>query len=109
MTTPCTVVFLRKAQADIDGQTAWRVANRDLVAGARWRHGLLTAVVPALEADPHRYAQADEAAGLGIDLRVLVHGRRPHAYRVLFTIDGDNVHVHRVRHAAQDWLIKGDV
>ena len=104
-----TVVFRRKAQADIAGHVAWLEATFGLRTADRWRVGLLTSVIPALETDPHHYPEADEAADLGIDLRVLLHGRRRHVYRVLFTIDGQTVNVHRVRHAAQDRLQPGDV
>jgi len=104
-----TVIFLRKAQADIDGHAAWRTANRGLDAGDRWRAGLATKVVPALEADPQRYPQADEAIDLRIDLRVLSHGRRPNVYRILFMINGETVYVHRIRHATQNSLSKSDL
>jgi hypothetical protein len=66
-------------------------------------------VVPTLEADPNRFSQAAEAADLGIDLREMLHGRRPHVFRILYTIDGKIVNVHRIRHAAQDRLTAGDV
>jgi len=104
-----TVVFLRKAQADLAGTATWLEATRGLRAADRWRVGLLTVGVPALETDPNRYPRAEEAADLGIDLRKVLHGRRPHVYRVLFTIDDETVNVHRVRHAAQDRLAPGDV
>jgi plasmid stabilization system protein ParE len=104
-----TVVFLRPAQRDIADNAAWLEATLGLRAADRWRGGLLTGVVSALEADPHRYPQADEAADLGVDLRELLHGRRRQVYRVLFTIDRETVYVHRVRHAAQDRLQPGDV
>jgi plasmid stabilization system protein ParE len=104
-----TVILRRKAQADIAGRVAWlEAAGRPSVA-SRWRVGLLASVVANLEADPRRYPQADEATDLGLDLRVLLHGRRPIVHRVLFTIDGQTVNVHRIRHAAQDQLEPGDV
>jgi hypothetical protein len=39
----------------------------------------------------------------------LLYGRRRNIYRILYTIDGQNVTIHRVRHAAQDRLASGDV
>jgi hypothetical protein len=39
----------------------------------------------------------------------MLYGRRRQVYRVLFTIEGESVFIHRVRHAAQDWLKEGDV
>ncbi|MFO0821740.1 MAG: hypothetical protein U0792_01250 [Gemmataceae bacterium] len=58
---------------------------------------------------PDRCPQADEAADLCIDLRVLVSGRRRKAFRILFTFDATTVNVHRVRHAAQDRLTEDDI
>jgi plasmid stabilization system protein ParE len=104
-----TVILQRRAQADIANNTAWLEATHGLRAADRWRVGLLTAVIPALETDPHRYPQADEAIELGVDLRELLHGRRRHIFRVLFTIAGETVFVHRVLHAAQDRLGPGSV
>ena len=69
----------------------------------------MSAVIAALEADPHRYPEADEAADLGLDLRELLHGKHRQVYRVLFTIDGNTVNVHAVRHATQDRLNPGDI
>ncbi len=84
---------------------AWLVrVNR----AARWRTGLLR-VVKDLETGPNRCPAADEAADLGVDLRELLYGRRRNVYRIRFTIDGQTVHVLRVRHAAQDRLSTGDI
>ena len=52
---------------------------------------------------------ADEAADLGIELRQTLFGKRRHVYRILYTFDGDTVHIHRVRHAAQDRLSADDL
>jgi hypothetical protein len=52
---------------------------------------------------------AGEATELGIDLRALMSGRRPHVFRILFTFDAATVTVHRVRHAAQDRLTDDDI
>ena len=104
-----TVVLRRRAQADIANNTAWLEATFGRRAADRWRVGLLTAVIPALETDPDRYPQADEAADLGVDLRELLHGRRRQVYRVLFTIDGETVNVLRVRYLTQDRLNPNDI
>jgi plasmid stabilization system protein ParE len=44
-----------------------------------------------------------------LDLRELLYGRRRNVYRIVFTIVGQRVNVLRVRHAAQDRLMPGDV
>ena len=54
-----------------------------------------------------RYPQAED---LGLDLRELsIGGRRGTAHRVLFTICGNLVVMHRVRQAAQDRLSEADL
>jgi plasmid stabilization system protein ParE len=104
-----TVILQRRAQREIAENAAWLESTLGLRAADRWRVGLLTGMVSALEADPHRYPQAHEAPELGVDLRELLHGRRRQIYRVLFTIDGATVFVHRIRHATQDRLQSGDI
>jgi plasmid stabilization system protein ParE len=104
-----TVVFQRRADADVRNQVAWLESTQGLHAADRWRAGFLATVIGSLEADPHRYPQADEAADLGVDLRELLYGRRRRVFRVLFTIDGETVNVLRVRHATQDRLQPDDV
>ncbi len=39
----------------------------------------------------------------------MLFGKRRHVYRILYTFDGTTIHVHRVRHAAQDRLSPEDM
>jgi toxin ParE1/3/4 len=77
-------------------------------SAARW-HARIEAAIARLATEADRWPQAEDAADLDIDLREMLYGRRPQVYRVLFTIDGDVVNVHRVRHAAQDRLSQDDL
>lgn len=79
-----------------------------LAAAGRWRQRI-ESVIRSLADDADQWPEADEVAGLGLDLRCRLFGRPRQVYRVLFTIDGQTVNVHRVRHAAQDRLAPGDV
>src|SRR6266542_1065121 len=99
---PYEVSFTRRSLADIDAAVAWRT-RRSAAAAARWRAGLL-ARVATLEQSPDRCPLADEASYLGLDLRELLYGRQRNVHRILFTIEGQTVIIHRVRHAAQDRL-----
>lgn len=102
------VVFLPRAKFDVRKASLW-YGERSSSAEARWQSRMLK-VVRKLGGDPRVYPQADEAIDLGIDLREMMVGRRRGIiHRVLFTIDGDTVHVHRVRHASQDRLMEGDL
>lgn len=108
MTVAFQVLFLRRAQRDIEEGVAFR-ASHSAARATQWRNALVTNATGALEDDPHRYPAADEAADLELDLRELLFGRGRNVYRVLFTIDGESVYVHRVRHAAQDRLDADDI
>lgn len=99
---PYALRTTRRADADIDAAVGW-LSERSAAAAARWHAGALTAV-RSLETNPKRCPLADEAADLGLELRQLLFGRHRGVYRVLFTIDGETVTIHRVRHAAQDRL-----
>ena len=65
--------------------------------------------IRTLANNPERWPLADEAESLNLDLCVVLYGRGRQVYRVLFTIDGDIVNIHRVRRAAQDWLTEADI
>ena len=102
------VITLSKAQADIR-RTAMRIARTVSPPSAlRW-HANVLAKVRSLSRDPVMWPLADEAADLGIQLRQVLFGKRRHVYRILYTFDGTTIHVHRVRHAAQDRLSSEDL
>ena len=104
---PFQVDFKRRCHRDLDEQLAWW-CRHGKAAAERWREDFLAKVLAALESDPHCYPEADEAGDLGKDLRMMLYGRRRQSYRVLFTVSGNRVTVHRVRHSAQDRLTKDD-
>jgi plasmid stabilization system protein ParE len=85
------------------------IAERVSVASARrWATLLRTAIVDLADtAETH--AEADEAATVRLDLRMRLAGRGSHVYRILYTFTSDEVLIHRVRHAAQDYLTEGDL
>jgi plasmid stabilization system protein ParE len=105
---PFQVDFTRKANRDVEAQLAWWVRHGRSEA-ERWHARFMTRVIETLEADPHVFPEAEESGDLGINLRVMLHGRRRQVYRVLFTVEENRVIVHRVRHAAQDRLTEGDL
>lgn len=97
-----------RAAADlirIAGSIARTVSVRSATNWRQW----IEAVIRALATDADQWPEPDEAGDLGINLRCRLFGRRRHVYRILFTIDGDTVNVHRVLHAAQDRLQAGDI
>ena len=104
---PFRVFLSPQARADIDSAVTW-LARADKTVAARWRAGLLS-VIADLETNPTKYPLADEAADLGVDLRVRPYGRRRGVYRVLFVLEADVVNVLRVYHSARDRLTSDDI
>jgi hypothetical protein len=51
-----------------------------------------------LAPETERSPLAPETERSPFEVRQLLYGRRPHAYRILFTIRGDVVHVLHIRH-----------
>ncbi len=103
-----TVTTRARARLDLQRRMTWLTTNRNAGVAGRWLAKYDTAIA-ALEADPNRHPEADEAADLGFSLRELAFRQGKAGYRILFTIDGDTVNVLRVRHAAQDRLTDADL
>ena len=88
-----------------------RVSIRSTVSdesAKRWIAKLRTAI-DGLADTADRYPEAEESAAIGLNLRMRIVANRSHVYRILFTIVGNAVLVHRVRHAAQDYLTEDDL
>lgn len=104
---PHQVRITARAERDIDEALAW-LAERSSQAAARW-HAALLEKVQTLEDHPTRCPLAYEAEPLGVELRELLFGKRRGVYRILFTVDGEIVNIHHIRHASRDWLQPGDM
>ena len=103
-----TVIIQPRAAFDIRRAVAWLTKHVSPISAARWQNRI-TKAVHTLGSNPQRCPEADEAADLGFELRVLLSGRRPHVYRILFTIDASTVNVLRILHAARDRLDSDDI
>ena len=75
---------------------------RALHQGAKWFNGLERAVL-SLDELPKRCPAAPESFDPGLPVRVLSYGRKPHAYRIFFTVDdkAQVVHVVHIRRGAR--------
>ncbi len=71
----------------------------------RWFQGLREAVA-SLAHSPQRCALAPENATFPFEVRQLLYGRKPHVYRILFTIEGDTVYVLHIRHGRRQPITK---
>lgn len=95
------VIFTPRARAD--AVQAFRyIAERSPGAAARWYSGLEKAVAK-LATMPERHPLAiEESERLGTPIRQMLYGKRRGIFRILFSIEGDAIYLHYIRHSAQD-------
>jgi plasmid stabilization system protein ParE len=92
------VELTHRAQHDIASIHAWLEGADSGDAGAKWLTAL-RAAIDSLSALPSRCPLAPESRELSVEVRQLLYGRRPHVYRILFSIESGVVYVLHVRHA----------
>jgi plasmid stabilization system protein ParE len=92
-----------EAKLDAKRILKWLDSEQAGEAGLRWFHRLGEAI-DSLSTFPKRCPVAPENAKTPFELRQLVYGRKPHFYRILFTIEGDVVYVLRIRHGRRRQL-----
>lgn len=95
-----TTIVQRRAEADIRRQVRSLSENISDDYATDWAKRMRAAIA-SLSRMPERCGFANEAATIGLPLRHLLVGDRPHVYRVLFVIRGHHVFIARVRHGAQ--------
>lgn len=95
------------AKSDMRNTLHWLVTHISRASAHNWRNRIRLAL-NALSHDAGSCPLAHESADMGLELREKPCGNRPHVYRILFTIEDSTVTIHRVRHAAQDWLTPED-
>ena len=88
------------AKRDIAFIVEW-IAEFDERAAKEWYKRILDAI-RSLEHFPERCRLAPESDLVPPDIRQLLHGKRPHIYRILFTIGAKKVHVLHVRYGARE-------
>jgi plasmid stabilization system protein ParE len=95
------VEIARRAEADLEELYQW-VVERAPQQGARWFNGLERAVL-SLDEHPKRCPVAPESIDPDQPVRVLSYGRKPHVYRIFFTVDdlAGRVRVVHVRRSAR--------
>jgi plasmid stabilization system protein ParE len=100
------VIIQPPAAAEIDDAYLW-MAERAPESAIKWFDGLET-VIYSLEDFPQRRPLAEESKAFNVEVRQLIYRKRVGAYRVLFTIVGDAVHVLHVRHGRRRRLRRGN-
>src|SRR5262249_6265009 len=96
------VIIQPNAEAELDAAYLYRYA-REPQAAARWFAGFVDAI-NSLAEFPERCPLAPENGHFPEEIHQLLYGNRRDAFRVLFTIQGDTVHVLHIRHGAQRYL-----
>jgi plasmid stabilization system protein ParE len=91
-----------QALAEAEEAYLW-IRDKAPMTAARWYDRLMRAI-GSLENNPETYPLAPEADAFAVELRQMLFGKRSGIYRILFTIHGNVVRVHHVRHGAQKFL-----
>lgn len=91
------------AKHDLDDILDWLLTHEVGDAGFRWFRRMRESI-DSLAEFPRRCAFAPESSAFPFEVRQLLYGRKPHAYRILFTIEGDRVIVLHVRHGRRQRL-----
>lgn len=98
------VILTDRAEEDIQQAFDWWSENRSREQAARWYEGIYPAI-ESLGKSPRRFGYAIERELAPTLLRQMPYGigRNP-THRILYTVDGENVVIIRVRHVAQTTL-----
>jgi plasmid stabilization system protein ParE len=96
------VLITAAAEADMEQAYLW-LSGRAPEAAVKWYNGVLDALL-TLEKFPERCSLAPEGRTLKREIRQLIHGKRQHAYRILFDVSDETVRILHVRHGAREHL-----
>ncbi len=97
------VVITPSAKADIFETNTWLLENYPDLAD-RWLWGISEAIT-SLHKFPERYPVSPESKAFDVVVRQLFYGKKPHTYRILFSIKGEKVYILRVRSTKQQSLL----
>jgi hypothetical protein len=101
------VIIQRLAIQDLD-EAFLRAARNAPVTASHWLDRFQIAL-RGLDTNPRRCPYAREHGKADVELRQMLFGKRPHVYRVIFTIDGDTVRVLRIRRAQRRSLTRKQI
>jgi len=86
-----------QAESDANSILEWLLSEHAGETGIRWFLALDDAIA-TLASFPERCPLAPETGRFPFEVRQLLYGRKPHAYRILFTIEGEVVKILHIRH-----------
>lgn len=100
------VILQPRAERDIRAAARYLLEiSKSRTTALRWARGV-RAKIETLRSNPERCPVDPDSEAYGREVRVLLYGRRPGVYRVLFALEGDVVQVLTVRHAARRSLLE---
>jgi plasmid stabilization system protein ParE len=91
------------AEEDADAILGWLLSEGAGETGVRWFTALHDAIA-SLAKMPTRCPLAPENVVFPFEVRQLLYGRKPHVYRILFTIEDKTVYVLHIRHGRRQAL-----
>ena len=94
-----------QAKRDLDDILKRLLSQEAGESGLRWFQGLHQAIA-TLTDFPQRCALAPENAVFPFEVRQLLYGRKPHLYRIIFTVEGSTVSVLHIRHGRRQPIAK---
>ena len=100
--TTYRVIIQPNAEAELEAAYQYRY-ERAPQAAAGWFAGIAEAI-NSLAQFPARCPLAPENEYFAEEIRQLLYGARRDVFRILFTMQGDTVHVLHIRHGAQQYL-----
>ena len=87
-----------QAERDAEAILDWLLSQHAGDTGIRWFLAMEDAIASLGEL-PNRCPLASENSKVPFEVRQLLYGRKPHIYRILFTIEGQTVKILHIRHA----------
>jgi plasmid stabilization system protein ParE len=93
------VIILPSAEREITEVYDW-LTERNEEAAADWNLTLFD-VILSLETFPERCPLAPESRFFEREIRQIIHGRRQHKYRILFSVSDRLVEILHVRHGSR--------
>lgn len=90
-----------QAEDDAAAILDWLLKQQAGETGIRWFLALAEAIA-TLAKFPERCPLAPDNSAFPFEVRQLLYGRKPHAYRILFTIESNTVYVLHIRHGRRN-------
>lgn len=97
------VIITPSAKADIFEINTWFLENYPDLAES-WLWGISQSVT-SLSKFPERCPISAESDAFDVTVRQLLYGKKPHIYRILFSIQEEKVYILRIRSTKQKSLL----